>query len=225
MKKVFLIFNLMLMIFITNIAPVFADAAAYDMHEAGYYVYVATPDGGLNMRYGPGTEYDKVMKSRIPDGVRLYIGYTSGNWGMTTYNGYEGWVALKQTSKTPPVTPKPATPKPVTPKPVTPAPVTPKPITPKPVTPVPQNATPYIAPAPKTPAPKITAAPKVTQESVYEETPEKVVKTERLPEYDEDAQRVKDSMLSQFLLIAVLVFLIVIIAILIIIIINIKSKR
>ncbi len=86
---------------------VFADAIAYDMHEAGYYVYVATPDGGLNIRSGPGVEYERVMDGRIPDGVKLYIGYTSDNWGFTSYNGYDGWVALKQTSKTPPATPKP----------------------------------------------------------------------------------------------------------------------
>jgi len=72
------------------------------MDPADYYVYVATPDGGLNLRHGPGTNYDKAMDGRIPDGVRLYISYTSGNWGFTSYNGYQGWVALKQTSATPP---------------------------------------------------------------------------------------------------------------------------
>lgn len=103
MKKSISIISIILLLLTIFALPSFADAMAYDVEEADYYVYVATPDGGLNMRYGPGTDYDKVMEGRIPDGVELYISLVSGNWGYTSYNGYEGWVALKQTSKTPPV--------------------------------------------------------------------------------------------------------------------------
>jgi len=94
---------LMSIVLICSMAhSVFADAANYDMAPAGYAVYVETPDGGLNMRHGPGTEYPKVMEDTIPDYTALYIEYVSGNWGYTTYNGKHGWVALKQTTQNPP---------------------------------------------------------------------------------------------------------------------------
>lgn len=102
MKK-FLTFGIVIMLLFLTIVPAFADAASYPMEPADFYVYVATPDGGLNLRDGPDVKYAKVMDGTIPDGVRLYIKYTSGNWGFTEYNGYHGWVALKQTSDTPPV--------------------------------------------------------------------------------------------------------------------------
>lgn len=98
MKKIFCVFSVILIVSVLSSVLAFADAAVYDLETTDYYVYVATPDGGLNMRYGPGTEYDKVMEQRIPDGTKLYIGMVSGNWGYTSYNGYEGWVALKQTT-------------------------------------------------------------------------------------------------------------------------------
>jgi uncharacterized protein YraI len=133
-----------------NISSVFADAVDYDVQQADFYVYVATPDGGLNMRYGPGAEYDKVTENRIPDGVRLYITLTSGHWGYTSYNGNRGWVTLKQTSSTPPSTPKP-----------TPIP------TPEPTvvpTPVPQQTV-------ATVTPQITATPSAqTEQTEAEET-------------------------------------------------------
>ena len=102
MKK-FLTFGIVIMLLFLTIVPAFADAASFPMEPADFYVYVATPDGGLNLRDGPDVKYAKVMDGTIPDGVRLYIKYTSGNWGLTEYNGYSGWVALKQTSDTPPV--------------------------------------------------------------------------------------------------------------------------
>ncbi len=101
MKK-FLTIGMVIMLLFLTIVPAFADAASYPMDNADFYVYVATPDGGLNLRDGPDVKYAKVMNGTIPDGVRLHITYTSGNWGFTEYNGYYGWVALKQTSETPP---------------------------------------------------------------------------------------------------------------------------
>ena len=101
MKKIITV--LLCIVFICTLSlAVYADAATYDMRPAGYYVYVLTPDGGLNFRHGPGTEYPKVIEDTIPDYTELYIEYVSGNWGYTKYNGKYGWVALKQTTQTPP---------------------------------------------------------------------------------------------------------------------------
>ena len=119
MKKTILVLGLVLLIILGNTAVSLADAMSFDVEPAGYYVYVATPDGGLNMRYGPSVDYAKVMEGRIPDGVKLYIVSKSGNWGFTSYNGYEGWVALKQTTTTPPApvsTPVPTPPPTATPQ-------------------------------------------------------------------------------------------------------------
>lgn len=101
MKK-FITIGMVIMLLFLTIVPAFADAASYPMEPADFYVYVATPDGGLNFRNGPGVEYKTIIDYRIPDGVRLHITATSDNWGLTEYDGKWGWVALKQTSDTPP---------------------------------------------------------------------------------------------------------------------------
>ncbi len=110
MKKTILVLGLVLLVIFSATATCMADAMSFDVKSADYYVYVATPDGGLNMRYGPSVDYAKVMEGRIPDGVKLHIVSESGNWGYTSYNGYEGWVALKQTTTTPPAPPATAQP-------------------------------------------------------------------------------------------------------------------
>lgn len=95
---------LLLILVFGNMQSAFADAVLYDMEPAGYHVYVATPDGGLNMRHGPGSGYSKVMQKRIPDNEKLYIEYISGKWGFTTFEGNNGWVYLPQTTTTKPST-------------------------------------------------------------------------------------------------------------------------
>ena len=66
---------------------------------ADYYVYVTTPDGGLNLREGPGTDYGILVL--IPDYVQLHItAVAANNWGEAAYNGMTGWVSLNQTSET-----------------------------------------------------------------------------------------------------------------------------
>lgn len=201
MKKIILILSMALMVLLGNVTSVLADAITYDVKDAGYYVYVATPDGGLNMRYGPGTEYGKVTENRIPDGVRLYIGSVSGNWGYTSYNGNEGWVALRQTTKTPPA--PPSTPKPTQVSTPTPAPATPMPqSTQQTATPSPQNT---------------DQAPQVTEEA----TPD--AEAEQLN--SEDVIIVEKAMLKQILLIAILLLLVVVMAIVAVIVINSKSKK
>lgn len=103
MKKRALILMLVtLVLLVESMTLVFADAITYDMEPSDFYVYVVTPDGGLNMRHGPGTDYPKVMEKPIPDYEKLYIVYTSGDWGYTSYNGNEGWVCLIDTTTTPP---------------------------------------------------------------------------------------------------------------------------
>lgn len=73
-----------------------------------YTVEVSASDGGVNMRSGPGTEYDKVLPEMIPNGTRLGIKQESqasnGNsWGFTQYNGIWGWIALTQVTSLEPV--------------------------------------------------------------------------------------------------------------------------
>ena len=69
-----------------------------------YKVQVSAPDGGVNMRSGPGTEYDKVLTEMIPNGNVLevyaeHIALNGNYWGYTYYNGVEGWVALTQVTQ------------------------------------------------------------------------------------------------------------------------------
>lgn len=80
-------------------AAAFADAIVYpdDIWGVDYYVYVATPDGGLNLRSGPGVYYE--LLTAVPDYVQLHITQeSSANWGYTDYMGYYGWVYLGQTT-------------------------------------------------------------------------------------------------------------------------------
>lgn len=197
MKKILLILCVAILTICGNIASVFADAAAYDMEPVDFYVYVATPDGGLNMRHGPGTEYGKVTESKIPDGVQLHITLTSGHWGYTSYNGNYGWVTLKQTTQksTPVSTVQPATP-----------------------TPVP-TAQPQQTLNPPTSEPENTEEPNTEPESTTEPDTES--------EYDnvEEEMTAKKALSSEFLLVAILVLSIVLIALLLIMIINLKSRK
>lgn len=96
MKKL-LVFLTVAVILCASVIPAFADAASYPMDPVDYYVIVSTPDGGLNLRGGPGVEYPTVISGRIPDGVELHITLESDTWGYTKYDGEYGWVALKQT--------------------------------------------------------------------------------------------------------------------------------
>lgn len=47
-------------------------------------------EGGLNMRSGPGTDYEKVVL--IDDGAKVEIISEDGEWTKIRYNGKEGWV-------------------------------------------------------------------------------------------------------------------------------------
>ena len=74
---------------------------------AEYYVVVSAPDGGVNFRWGPGVEYDRLISYMIPNGVILHVtkeatASNGNNWGFTEYEGMQGWIALTQVSVTDP---------------------------------------------------------------------------------------------------------------------------
>ena len=72
--------------------------------SASYDIYVNAKDGiGLNLRTGPGTEYEKVRSQPIPMYTRLSISQTQDSaaglpWGYTSYQGDTGWVCLVETT-------------------------------------------------------------------------------------------------------------------------------
>lgn len=89
-------------------AQVYADAAVEDFwntaYSVDYDVTVSAPDGGVNLRYGAGTEYEKILEGMIPNGTVLHIRQVAKanngkEWGYTQYAGYDGWVILSQTKK------------------------------------------------------------------------------------------------------------------------------
>ncbi len=73
--------------------------------EPGIY----TTTDALNLRAGPGTNYDKVNNTIIPKRISITITEFSddGKWGYTSYNGNSGWIYMEYTVKvteTPPST-------------------------------------------------------------------------------------------------------------------------
>lgn len=76
-------------------------------YSVDYDVYVAAPDGGVNLRNGAGTEYSIMLSGLIPNGTKLHVtnetkASNGKKWGQVTYQGKTGWVFLGQCSKTPP---------------------------------------------------------------------------------------------------------------------------
>ena len=74
------------------------------LKKTGYYVTVNASDGGVNLRYGPGVSYDRLMNYMIPNGTSLQVHWedkaSNGNtWGFTSYNGMNGWIALSEVSR------------------------------------------------------------------------------------------------------------------------------
>lgn len=94
-------------------AACYADAVAEGFWATAQYVdedyYVNAPDGGVNLREGPGADYTIVfgMNGLIPNGTKLHIenkakADNGKYWGETIYNDKYGWVFLGQLSKEPP---------------------------------------------------------------------------------------------------------------------------
>lgn len=95
MKKLMLVILSVIAIISIQGSKIPIQAASTD-----YYVEVAAPDGGVNMRQGPGVEYEKV-RAMIPNGEILHIvseetTSNGNNWGYTEFEGTAGWVALTQ---------------------------------------------------------------------------------------------------------------------------------
>ena len=79
----------------------------FTMYDVDYYVMVDAPDGGVNLRYGAGTEYSKVLDGMIPNGTVLHIdaearANNGKYWGATEYDGWSGFIFLGHTKKTAP---------------------------------------------------------------------------------------------------------------------------
>ena len=109
MKKLLLCLSALFLLLPVCRTAALADAVAWDASPADYSVWVSAPDGGVNFRTGPGTEYEKLQSAMIPNGTKLNITSTSDGWGETQYGGQDGWVALSQTTtKAPAATAAPA---------------------------------------------------------------------------------------------------------------------
>lgn len=127
------LFCLLLAVGFTVGPPALADAAVEDWWTYSYDVdrdlYVNPADNlGLFMRYGPGTEYEKVNSQTIPMYTKIHITQecTAENgwkWGYCEYQfpGKEypdsGWVCLVETTTYNPAPAPTATPETATPKP------------------------------------------------------------------------------------------------------------
>lgn len=59
------------------------------VYTPGKYMTTAS---ALNFRTGPATDYSRICT--IPLGTIITITSISGDWGKTTYNGYEGWISM-----------------------------------------------------------------------------------------------------------------------------------
>ncbi len=57
----------------------------------GMYM-VNTPGSTLVMRYGPSTDYDKILN--IPHGTEIAVYSQSGEWAYVSYNHKNGWVNI-----------------------------------------------------------------------------------------------------------------------------------
>lgn len=54
--------------------------------------YTVTPDNNLNMRAGPGTDYDKVSKVPASTVVTALGANEDGSWIVVNYDGKYGWL-------------------------------------------------------------------------------------------------------------------------------------
>lgn len=166
---------LILMLLFGSAQTIWADAAVdwYSQEAVDYDVQVSAPDGGVNIRYGPGVEYDRLIDSMIPNGVILHVTSqaqaSNGNyWGYTYYNGIYGWIALTQVSRIESVpTPAPATPEPVQLPSETPV-----------VTAAPTEAV----------TPLVTEIPTVTPTAEPTETPSETKEPEKTPAPEEESK-------------------------------------
>lgn len=83
--------------------PVLSMTVQAATYPSTYFsVQVSGSDGSVNLRSGAGTNYNVI--SSIQNGTVLtitgmaYSQYDGFMWGATTWNGYSGWVSLRQTT-------------------------------------------------------------------------------------------------------------------------------
>lgn len=96
----------------TSLQPPNSGSPANDTHydsnaSKSLGTYLNTCNSGVNMRYGVGTNADKIGCT-VPKNAEVYVYETNGNWGKITYAGREGWVCLDYFTKV--NIPVPATP-------------------------------------------------------------------------------------------------------------------
>ena len=61
-------------------------------NEGEQPTYTVTPDNNLNMRAGPGTDYDKVSQVPASTSVTALGTNEDGSWVVVNYNGTYGWL-------------------------------------------------------------------------------------------------------------------------------------
>lgn len=60
--------------------------------SSDYGIGVVTANGGLNVRSGPGTNYDRI--GGLSNGQEVRIGSVQGNWGDIYFGDHGGWVCM-----------------------------------------------------------------------------------------------------------------------------------
>jgi len=99
--KIVLIMLLAMSLIMASVCISNADAAAdwYNETSVSYDVQVSAPDGYVNVRSGPGVDYD--ILTSATNGVIMHVvaeanASNGKTWGQVNYNGYYGWIALSQ---------------------------------------------------------------------------------------------------------------------------------
>ena len=73
-------------------APPAEEQPAVFYNEGEQPSYTVTPDNNLNMRAGPGTDYDKVSKVPASTVVTALGANEDGSWVVVNYDGKYGWL-------------------------------------------------------------------------------------------------------------------------------------
>lgn len=80
-----------------------SEVSVSEKKEVTYDVEVSSRDKSIVLYNGPGKKFDRVSNAQeIPNGTKLsvsqeIISEDTGKWGLTEYQGIEGWVDLKET--------------------------------------------------------------------------------------------------------------------------------
>ena len=69
------------------------NSQAGDSIDRNCYLTVQTEGGNLNMRSGPGSDYNII--AAIPNKTNLFVKECCSNWSLVEYNGKQGWVSTE----------------------------------------------------------------------------------------------------------------------------------